>query len=245
MKNLVYRLFATGFQAFIWKGALLGKDNLPEQGPAVFVANHLESLGPIAVVSSMPYPLYPWVVSNMLDAEHAPEYLRWDFVERQSHFEMPQSLWIAKAISKISVPLLNWIECIPVFSTPDNFQITFDRSVDLLARGNFLLIFPEDPTSPKDTLSGMSPFKKGFVRLGEYYYQRTARPLHFYPLAVHAAHRTVQVGIPVMYNPFTPPSRERLRIKRKLEQMIRDMLTEKNGSIPMHFPQVMGQETEY
>ncbi len=245
MKNLAYRLFATGFQAFIWRGAILGKDNLPEQGPAVFVANHLESLGPIAVVSSIPYRLYPWVVSNMLDAEHAPEYLRWDFVEPQCHFEMPQSLWVAKVISKISVPLLKGIGCIPVFSTPANFQITFDRSVDLLARGNFLLIFPEDPASPKDALSGMSPFKKGFVRLGEYYFQRTARPLYFYPLAVHATHRTLQVGMPVVYNPFASPSRERLRIKRKLENMIREMLMEKNGSIPLSLSQVIGQETEY
>ncbi len=245
MKNLLYRFLAGGFQAFVWRGTLLGKDHLPKQGPAVFVANHLASLGPIAVVSCLPYRLYPWIISDMLDAEHAPEYLRWDFVEPQFHLHKPLSSFVAKAISKISTHLLKRMGCIPVFSNFDDIQITFQRSVELLAQDRFLLIFPEDATRPQDTSSGMSPFRKGFVRLGEYYFQHTARSLHFYPLAVHATRRTVQAGMPVVHDPYASPPRERLRIKRKLENMIREMLMEKNGSIPLSLSQVIGQETEY
>lgn len=125
-EDLLYRILAAGFQAFIWGGEVTGKQNLPEQGPAILVANHLEALGAIAVVSSLPLRLYPWVVSDMLDTNLAPEYLRWDFVERQLHLPMPLSLWVAKAISRISVPLLNRMGCIPVYPNPDQFHATFE-----------------------------------------------------------------------------------------------------------------------
>lgn len=231
MKDLLYRSLAAGFQAFIWGGEVKGEENLPEQGPAVLVANHLDALGPIAVVSCVPRRLHPWVVADMLDAKLAPEYLRWDFVERQLHLSLPFSLWVAKFISKISVPLLNGAGCIPVHSNPDDLCATFDESIDLLAQGHFVLIFPEDSSQPLDPLFGMSPFNKGFVRLGELFFQRTKRLLQFYPLAVHALRRTVQIGRPVTFNPFAPPARERLRVKWALENMIHEMLAGMDGNI--------------
>lgn len=231
MKDLLYRSLAAGFQAFIWGGEVTGEENLPGQGPAVLVANHLNALGPIAVVSCVPRRLHPWVVADMLDANLAPEYLRWDFVERQLHLSQPFSLWLARSISKISVPLLNTAGCIPVHSNPDELSATFDQSLDLLTQGRFVLIFPEDPNQPLDPLFRMSPFNKGFVRLGELFFQRTNRLLQFYPLAVHAVRRTVQIGRPVTFNPYAPPARERLRVKWALENMIREMLVGRDGNI--------------
>ena len=235
-EDLLYRSLAAGFQAFIWGGEVTGEENLPEQGPAVLVANHLEALGPIAAISCLPFRLYPWVVSDMMDAKLAPEYLRWDFVERQLHLSMPLSLWVAKTISKISVPMLNRMGCIPVYPNPDQFHATFDQSVNLLAQGRFVLIFPEDPTQPLDPQFEMSPFKKGFVRLGEFYFQHTGRLLRFYPLAVHAVRRTVQIGRPVTYNPYTPHIKERIRVKRALENMIREMLVGVDGNVYLRVP---------
>jgi len=236
MEDLFYQFLAAGFQAFIWGGEVTGAKNLPEHGPAVLVANHLKALGPIAVVSCVPRRLYPWIVADMMDAQRAPEYLRWDFVERQFHLPMPFSLWLAKAISKISVPLFKKTGCIPVYSTIENLPITFDHSIKLLTQGRFILVFPEDPDQPLDPQFKMAPFKKGFVRLGEFYFQQTGRSLKFYPLAVHAIRRTVQVGKPVTYNPFAPPIKERLRIKHALENMIREMLAEKDGGIYLRVP---------
>lgn len=236
MADLLYRFLVAGLQTSIWGGEVLGEENLPRQGPAVLVANHLGALGPIAVVSCVPRRLHPWVAADMMNANHAPEYLRWDFVERQFHLPMPFSLWMANAISRISVPLLNRMGCIPVHPDTDDLHATFIQSVDSLLQGRFLLIFPEDSTQPLDFRFGMSPFKKGFVRLGEYYFQRTGRLLQFYPLAVHAIRRTVQVGKPVTHNPYAPPIQERLRVKRALENMIHEMLTGTDGSVYLGVP---------
>lgn len=236
MVGLLYYLLAAGFQAFIWGGEVTGEENLPYEGPAVLVANHLGALGPIALVACVPRRLHPWVAADVMDPKLAPEYLRLDFVEKELHLPMPFSLWLAKAISKISVPLLNRTDCIPVHTDPEGLFATFEQSVDLLARGGYVVVFPEDPTQPPDPRFGISPFKKGFVRLGELYFQRSGRSLKFYPLAVHAVRRTVQVGKPVSYNPFAPPVKERIRVKNALEGMIREMLNEKNGDLYLRVP---------
>lgn len=235
-EDLFYRFLAAGLQDFIWGGELTGEENLPEAGPAILVANHLEALGPIAVVSSVPFRLYPWVVSDMMDKDLAPEYLNWDFIERQLHAPKPLGLWMAKALSKISVPLLNGLGCVPVYSNHDQLRATFDKSLALLEKGCHVLIFPEDPKQPRDAQFAMAPFKKGFARLGELYFQRTRRYIRFYPLAVHARRRYVQVGSPVTYNPFAPPAAERMRIKNTLENMIHEMLLGMGGTTYIGVP---------
>ena len=50
-------------------------------GPALFVANHLGSAGPVRMFFSVPVRFRPWVVRDMLERRSAPGYLYADFVE--------------------------------------------------------------------------------------------------------------------------------------------------------------------
>lgn len=223
MNETLYRLVSWGFQELIWGGDLLDADNLPERGPAVFVSNHLGALGPIAVGASIPLRLHAWIHGDMLDPLLAADYLRRDFLEGQLHLPPPLSDWLARGISKIHVPLLRAVGCVPVRHAPEGLLETFRLSVDLLARGECLLIFPETPDLPADPHYKMTPFQKGFVRLGELYYEQTKQIISFYPLAVHAESFTVRAGRPIRYNPLVNPSNERVRIKNLLEQTIHEM----------------------
>lgn len=235
MNDLTYRLLAFALESFLWGGEMTG-DDLPERGPAVLVANHADAWGPVGIVSSVPHRLHPWVIADMMDAKLAAEYLRKDFIERQLHLDKPFSKWAAWMLSKLTVPLLNDAGCIPSYSNFEDLRVPFDLSVRILADGGFILIFPEDPTQPVDPYYKMSPFKKGFVRLGEFYFQHTGRALPFYPLAVHVKRREVQVGKPIMHNPYAQPASERLRIKHVLERMIREMLAGMNRDIYFRVP---------
>jgi 1-acyl-sn-glycerol-3-phosphate acyltransferase len=224
MNKILYHLVARAFQDLFWGGDLLGAENLPEAGPAVLVSNHLGALGPIAVGASLPLEMYFWIHADLLDPLLAPDYLLRDFVEPQLHVGPPLSHWLANGISKIHVPLLRAVGGIPVYHTAEGFGQTFRLTVDLLAQGKYILIFPEDPDLPLDPCYNMTPFQKGFTRLGELYFERTRKILPFFPLAVHAATLTVRVGKPIRYNPFTNPATERQRIQAVLEQSIHTML---------------------
>ncbi len=219
----IFYWFAVGMlDALYWGGVLEGYANLPAKGPAVFVANHLGPRGPIGAVCSIPRRLYPWIIRDMLDAALAGEYLRKDFVEPRLGLKPPASVSLSQALSRITVPLLRSLGCIPVYKGYENMQKTWQISLDLLLRGRYLLIFPEDATLPPDPLTGFNPFQRAFARLGELYYERKQQRLPFYPVAVHASHR-VQVGEPVLYSPLNPAGMERSRIRNLLEMTIRRM----------------------
>ena len=236
VNETLYRVVSWGFQELIWDGDLLDEENLPERGPAVFVSNHLGAMGPIAVGASLPYLLHTWIHADILDPALAPDYLRRDFVESQLRVPPPISLWLARVISKIHVPLLRATGGIPVYHAPEGLLETYRLSVDALAGGKFALVFPEDPGQPLDPRYRMTPFQKGFTRLGELYYERTRQALSFYPLAVHAETRSVRVGKPIRYNYFNRPASERRRVKNLLEQSIRAMYLQASDGVIAQLP---------
>jgi len=83
----------------------------------------------------------------------------------------------------------------------------------------------------------MTPFKKGFARLGEMYYERTKKILRFHPLAVHPAKRIIKLGTQVAYNPYNDPIKERVRIRNVLESTVHDLyltiVLESHTAIPL------------
>jgi len=218
----VYWSLARILKWTVWRGKLLNPAGLPSEYPVVFIANHAAALGPIAITSSLPIRLYSWVISDMMEWENAPDYLRKDFIEPQLHISSPLSLIAARLLSQVSVRLLRRIECIPVWNG-DALIKTYHKTVDYLLEGRNILIFPEDPSQELDELYGMTPFYKGFTRLGEIYYERTKRTLSFFPLAVHPIARVIKIGDPIKYYPQNDPVHERLDVKHKLESTIHEL----------------------
>lgn len=220
MADSLYQFLASVLDLTVWGGKLSGEENLPQQGPAVFVANHLDAMGPIAAPCSIPLRLYTWIQAEMLDPEMAVDWLEWDFIERQLHIKPPLSLWISKAMCSFSVPILHSLGCIPVYRGDyARMQTTLRRSIDLLREGKFVLVFPEDNRYLPDPVTKMMPFQHTFARLGEMYYQETEARLEFYPVTIHSS-GVLHVGKPVAYNPLNQPGLERHRIKDLMESTI-------------------------
>jgi 1-acyl-sn-glycerol-3-phosphate acyltransferase len=220
MKDGLYQFIVGVLDLFLWGGELIGEDNLPRRGPAVFIANHLDATGPIATACSIPLRIHPWVIADMMDKDLAPVWLQADFVERQLHFKPPLSRWLARALCSISVPLFFSLGCIPVYTGDyERMRKTLDDSMGFLLEGKFLLVFPEDYRLPKDPVTKMQPFQHSFARLGEEYFAETGECLEFYPVVVHSTGQLV-VGKPVAFNPFNPVGRERRRLKELMEDTI-------------------------
>lgn len=228
MKDTLYHFLTGILDLFLWGGELVGEENLPQRGPAVFVANHLETLGPIAAVCSIPLRLHPWIIADMVDKDLAPAYLEWDFVQRNFHLRPPVSSHLAWALSKVTVPLLRSLGCIPVYKGYENMHKTWEQSLAVLLEDQFLLIFPEDANMAHDPVTHMSAFQKSFVRLGEMYYEKTGQRLLYYPLAIHPS-GVVVVGQAVQHNPLNPPGLERHRLKDLMEDAVRAMYLKFEG----------------
>ena len=225
LNDWAYHLIVSLLEAFMWDGELVGEEHL-EPGPGVIVANHLGSVGPVGICVAMPMRLYPWVLGTTVDPVKGPENVRKDFVEKILHLEPPLSGMIASAICKISTPLLLSVGCIPVPDTHEEQEATFRTSIELLKQGKYLYIVPEDPEGePVDPLTGIRPFKRGFLRLGELYYHATGGRLPFYPVAIHET-GVVVVGKPIEYNPLNEAKVERSRMVNLLEDTIKAMYLE-------------------
>ncbi len=221
LTDMAYHLIVSVLEAFMWDGELIGKENL-QDGPGVIVANHMGAVGPVGLCASLPMRLYPWVMGATVDKVKGPENVRKDFVEKILHIQPPLSESIAQGICKISTPLLLSIGCIPVPETHQEQEETFQTSLDLLEQGKFLLIVPEDPKAEPDPLTGIRIFKRGFLRLGELYYQRTGARLPFFPVVVHETGLVI-VGKPMVYDPLKDARKERLRMVNLLEETIKVM----------------------
>jgi hypothetical protein len=229
MKDGLYQFFVGVLDLFLWGGKLLGEENLPRRGPAVFIANHLDATGPIAAACSIPLRFHPWVIADMMDKDLAPIWLQSDFVERQLHFSPPLSQWIARGLCRISVPLFYSLGCIPVYANDyGRMRETLEMSMNVLREGKFLLVFPEDYRLTKNPVTKMQPFQHSFVRVGERYYAETGERLEFYPLTIHGS-GTLVVGKPVFYNPINQVGVERRRLKELMEDTITAMYMNLEG----------------
>ena len=232
MNDGMYQLIVGVLDLFLWGGKLVGEENLPRRGPAVFIANHLDATGPIAASCSIPLRLHSWVIADMMDKDLAPLWLQVDFVERQLHLTPPLSRWLSRAICKISVPLFYSLGCIPVYAHDyERMRETLEKSLDVLLKGKFLLIFPEDHRLPKDPDTKMQPFQHSFVRVGEKYFARTGERLEFYPVTVHGTGYLV-VGKPIAFNPRIPVGEERRRLKELMEDTITAKYIQMEGGNP-------------
>ena len=186
---------------------MIDRENFPSNGPAVFIANHAGSLGPIASVSSIPFRLYPWIVSDMLSPQKSADYLRMDYVEKELKLKPPLSIFISRALCRITVPLLTYFGCIPVHKGIgyQEHKNTLIASLRLLKEGKCLLVFPENTDWEKDPVTQIHRFSKSVLWLGDLYYRETQKPLPFYPVAIHPS-RMLKIGQPFEYIPAVLPT---------------------------------------
>lgn len=176
-----------------------GIDGIVDGGPAIYVANHLNSLGPIQVILSVPLRFYPWVIAEMTDTRRAPLYLYNDFIHPAWHLNGRFGMGVSWLVSRIAVALINGLGSVSVDRSSGWTGAAFRHSLDLLMDDRNLLIFPEDPLLTMDPETKLFPFMCGFVALCRMYQKKTDRQLPVYPLAVQPASRSITISEPVHF----------------------------------------------
>ena len=171
-----------------------GADHILDRGPAIYVANHLNSVGPIQTILSVPVRLYPWVIAEMTDTRRAPVYLFHDFIHPNWRLSGDFGMLVSTLVSKVGVRLLNGLGSVSVDRNSGWTGAAFRHSLKLLADSQNLVIFPEDPKQPIDPNTRMRPFLCGFIALCRMYEERTGKKLPVYPMVAHAGRKMVLIG---------------------------------------------------
>jgi 1-acyl-sn-glycerol-3-phosphate acyltransferase len=197
---------------------LFGLGGEPLRGAAVYVANHSGAFGPIVVMSSLPFKVYPWVTFEITEPATCAAYLDEDFTGGELRLGPLFSRCLARLLSPVCVRLMKMVGAVPVYKNSRKIASTLDRSRKLLAAGGKLVIFPEKPG--QDSPGPVGELDSGFINLARSYYAKQGRALPFYPVAVNRRARSLTVGAPLVFDPRRPFAAEKRRIRRQLEKRI-------------------------
>ena len=199
----------------------------------VFVANHLELYGPIVMKLSFSYPTRPWVIDKLMRDETVEAQVR-PGVEKNFAW-LPK--FVREGIVKFATFMMTYtmkkMQGIPVhLHDVKRVMETIDVSVNMLDRGENLLIFPEEYSSDGGyLLKGVGEFRTGFATLGRSYYLATGKRLAFYPVYISKENKRTYILEPIYYDPSTPAPEEKRRIVSYLHDTMQAKALEVENSI--------------
>ncbi len=198
--------------------AVSGTENLPDE-PCVIVGNHAQMNGPIVSELYLPRRHYTWCAGEMMHLREVPAYAYRDFWSQKPR----GSRWFYKlasyAIAPLSVCVFNNAETVPVWRDT-RVAATFRESIEILADGADLVIFPEHDVPHGNILC---QFQDRFIDLARFYRKKTGQALCFVPMYICPALKTAYLGEPVRFRPDAPMAEERERIRTCLMGAITSM----------------------
>lgn len=192
-----------------------GSENIPTEA-SVIVGNHTQMNGPIAAEFYCPGRHYTWCAGQMMHLKDVPDYAFQDFWSRK-----PKSIrWLYRllsyAIAPLSVCVFNNAHTVAVYRDA-RIMSTFCTTLELLEKGNHIVIFPEHDVEYNHILY---EFQDKFVDVARMYYRKTGKELSFVPLYIAPALKTMYFGKPIRYCADNSPEEERRRICRYLTEEI-------------------------
>lgn len=209
---------------------VIGLENVRHGGPALYVANHLNTLGPLLFFLALPIRFHPWVKADLVDPQRSPRYLCEQFVGPVLHLKGRLGLMIARACSWVSVPLIRLLGSVPVESGTDWTGRAFRTSMTLLLENQCLLIFPEDPEKAQDSETGIHAFSYGFAELCRLYQKSTGHHLPVYPMAVHPGRRVIAIAQAMFYQAQGNRREDIRRFSEQVQERVRRLyLDVQNG----------------
>ena len=228
MKKLSYILYRV-IKWFVWlfypKITPVGVENIPNE-PVVFVGNHSQMNGPIACELYFPVERYTWCAGEMMHVRQVPAYAFQDFWSNK-----PSSIrWFYRLLSYVIAP---FSAC--VFTNANTIAVyhdtrvlsTFKQTVNKLAAGDSVVIFPEK-NEPYNGI--LWQFQDRFVDVARLYKKKTGKDLGFVPFYLALDLKQMHFGEPVYFCPENSMDEERSRICKELAQRITDIAV----SLPRH-----------
>lgn len=196
--------------------------NPDPENPIVFLGNHAEIYGPIASALCFPVPVRFWVISKMMfNKQEVRAYLYENTFSKKTFLPVFIRKLLAWYLGWLSVNVMNALRAIPVYrDSPMKLRTTIRQSVDAMAKGENLMIFPEHPEGGKYIKGGIGELSPGFVMLAEAWWKKSGKKLRIMPVFANRKKRTFTFGEEIRYEPENGYAAEQDRImKEAFEQL--------------------------
>ena len=194
------------------------------KNPVVFLGNHAEIYGPIASALCFPVPVRFWVISKMMfKKKDVRAYLYENTFSKKTYLPVFVRKLLAWYLGWLSVNVMNALRAIAVYrDSPMKLRQTLRESVDALAEGENLMIFPEHPEG-KYVKGGISELSPGFLMLAEAWWKKSGKKLRMMPVFANREKRTFTFGNEIVYEPENGYAAEQDRILNEAYQQLSDL----------------------
>lgn len=188
-------------------------------GPCVFVPNHLGAAGPIAMCAHFPLidVCHPWINAPVMDRKQMPDYVRTDlWWNHDSVFHPLLNALVPPLAAALVPPVMNGAGGVPVYRDMSVLK-TFRTSIDILKKGENLIIFPEKMSGYGEYNAEMNT---GWLFLADMWYKATGKPLAMYPVFINTKERLFHVAAPILWDPSRTLKDQTDEIIGKVKQAI-------------------------
>ena len=224
-KSMLFKTIRWIIGLFYKRRKFVGIENISNE-PSLIIGNHAQVHGPLACELYFPSKKYIWCIGQMMKIKEVPSYAYEDFWSNK-----PKSVrWIFKIISYIIAPIASW-----ALSKADTIAVykdarivhTFKETVEKLAEGNNVIIFPE---CAKEFNEIVNEFQDKFIDVARLYYKKTGKEISFVPMYNAAKIKTIIFGNPIKFNVNKPIDEQRKIICDYLKEEITRIAKE----LPIH-----------
>jgi hypothetical protein len=171
------------------------REAFPE--PAVFVCHHHNMRGPITTMAWTPAPLHPWALALFFDTKVLLKHFGDFTFHKRFGWPKPLARAAARLISPPVTLLMRSMRAVPVYRKSIESVKTMRASVDILARGEPIVIYPDIEYDSDDTRLG--EMYRGFLLLERFYRERTGKHLPFVPLYYDQKGKLLRLGEPLLF----------------------------------------------
>lgn len=187
---------------FIWPFFLCkvkGKENVRDDDEArVFLANHYEIFGPMAIYFSFPYKFRPWIIDKMMEPESVEQQMSYMIMSNYKHVPVWLKKFVIHSLKHLMIFIMNVARGISVSREKPRMAIkTFEISTETLEKKEAVVIFPE----LLYVQEGIGEFQTGFEHFAKYYHKKTNKHVTIYPVFISKELHTMYIGEPTKFDP--------------------------------------------
>lgn len=167
--------------------------------PVVFVSNHYEIFGPLAMVTSLPLKYRLWSHSIILEPTRHIDHMAPDCLRAIPVLTLRGARRLLERITPIWERAFRRFDPIPVYKKDLGRQrASIRRTVEVMQQGDHIVLFPETGL-PHYSDGGVTEFYRSFALVGEYYRRATGKKAAFCPVYIDKKRRRIDFGTVVRY----------------------------------------------